>query len=74
MPSGDIETFHEAGVWKDREQGSDPILSSHDTKQRAVEASRSLAQSRRVEHIIKNMDGTIGERNSYGNNPRDVKG
>jgi hypothetical protein len=33
-----------------------------------------MAMSRKVEHIICKMDGTIGERNSYGNDPRNIPG
>jgi hypothetical protein len=28
----------------------------------------------KVEHIVRRMDGMIGERNSYGNDPRDIPG
>lgn len=35
---------------------------------------RAAAVEDKVEHIIKNMDGTIAERNSYGNDPRNVPG
>jgi hypothetical protein len=28
----------------------------------------------RVEHVNKKLDGTIGERNRYGNDPRTSKG
>jgi hypothetical protein len=33
-----------------------------------------MAQDRAVEHTIRKIDGTIGEKNSYGNDPRNVKG
>jgi hypothetical protein len=33
-----------------------------------------VAQARTVEHIIRNMDGTIGERNSSGHDPRNIPG
>jgi len=33
-----------------------------------------MARDREVEHFVKNMDGTIGARNSYGNDPRRSKG
>ena len=31
-----------------------------------------MAKARKAEHFIKNKDGTIGERNSYGNDPRNI--
>jgi hypothetical protein len=33
-----------------------------------------MAQERKVEHIIKKRDGTIGERNTYDHDPRNVPG
>ena len=44
----------------------DGIGGVHATK---VRAGRARAQQDRTEHIIHNQDGTIGERNSYGNDP-----
>jgi hypothetical protein len=44
-------------------------MSSHRTKEEAVAAERETARARRTEHVIHNLDGTIAERNSYGNNP-----
>jgi hypothetical protein len=41
----------------------------HDTKDEAVKAGRELARNRKTEHVIHNVDGKIGERNSYGNDP-----
>jgi len=39
----------------------------------AIGRGRSLAIEWKVEHIVRRMDGTIEERNSYGDDPRDVK-
>ena len=33
-------------------------------------AGRRVAQARKVEHIIRNMHGTIGQRNRSGHDPR----
>ena len=35
-------------------------------------AGRDEVRSRKVEHIIRNLDGTLGERDSYGNDPREI--
>ncbi len=48
-------------------EGRDPL--PHATKAAAVVAGRAMAQARRTEHVIHNMDGTIAERNSYGSDP-----
>jgi hypothetical protein len=74
MPKGDVETYHQDGTWKNKVEGDDSAESTHDTKDEAIQAGRDMARSRKVEHIIKNMDGTIAERNSYGHDPRNVPG
>lgn len=33
-----------------------------------------MAQDRGVEHAIRNLDGTIGAKNSYGHDPHPPKG
>jgi hypothetical protein len=74
MPKGDIETYSEDGVWKNKVQGSSRAANSHATKAEAEKKGRQMARARKVEHIIKKKDGTIGERNSYGNDPRNIRG
>ncbi|NLS11237.1 DUF2188 domain-containing protein [Nesterenkonia sp. MY13] len=75
MPRGDVETYHQDGQWHSRieGEGSAPFHTS-ETKFDEVGAGRDEARRRKVEHIIKNLDGTIGQRNSYGHDPRDVPG
>ncbi len=46
----------------------------HGTKDQAVAAGRDEARRRRTEHHVHNLDGTIAEKNSYGNDPRDIPG
>ena len=58
MSKGDIETYHEDGQWKAAAQAT----------------GREMAKDRGVEHVIKKMDGTIGEKNSYGKDSYPPKG
>lgn len=74
MAEGDIDTYHEGGQWKNKTEGKGRAASTHDTKAEAQAAGRDMAKSRGVEHVIKRMDGTIGEKNSYGKDPRSSKG
>jgi Uncharacterized protein conserved in bacteria (DUF2188) len=74
MAKGDVETYHEDGKWANRIEGESSSMSTHDTKEAAVAAGRSLAEDRRAEHIIKNLDGTISEKNSHGHDPRNIPG
>ena len=43
-------------------------------KETAVPAGRKEAIERKTEHTIHNADGTIGQKNSYGNDPPERKG
>ena len=74
MPRCDIETFHEDGQWHNRVEGAREVLGSYQVKEDAESAGRRSARERGVEHIIKRLDGTIGERNSYGHDPRNIPG
>jgi hypothetical protein len=74
MAKPGIETCYEGGEWKNRVQGSSPAANKHSTKAQAEKAGREMARKRRVEHTIKKKDGTIGEKNSFGNDPRNVRG
>src|SRR4051794_40552946 len=74
MPKGDVETFHDNNMWGIQIEGEGPTGDFFEKKEAAVEAGRDLARERGVEHIVRNLDGTIGERSSYGNDPRNVKG
>ena len=40
----------------------------------AVAAGRQEVINRKTEHVIHNQDGTISERNSYGNDPASRSG
>jgi len=55
--------------WAVTREGPGQPISTHATKGDAESAGRELARAERAEHIIHNADGTIGERNSYGNDP-----
>ncbi|MGW5341077.1 DUF2188 domain-containing protein [Rhodococcus pyridinivorans] len=74
MPAGDVETFHQDGSWHNRIEGSSDLLSTYPTREEAVAAGRDEARQRKVEHLVHNLDGTIGERNTYGHDPRDIPG
>ena len=68
MARGWVHTVHREGSWMNEIEG-EGALSMHRTKDEAVAAGRETARARRTEHVIHNLDGTIAERNSYGNDP-----
>ncbi|TSD62815.1 DUF2188 domain-containing protein [Aeromicrobium piscarium] len=74
MAKGDIDTYYEDGTWKSRRQGSSRAFSAGGTKAEQQANGRAAAKRDEVEHFIKKKDGTIGAKNSYGNDPRNVKG
>ena len=74
MPEGDVETFHKDGKWHNRIEGHEVLDGAYDNKAEAVDAGRDEARSRQVEHIVRNLDGTIGDRSSHGHDPRDIPG
>ncbi len=74
MPAGDIETVYADGQWTNQVEGEGPSHHLFETKEKAVAEGRRLAKDAGVEHIVKNQDGTIAERSSYGHDPRNVPG
>ena len=50
------------------------VMTRHREKDIAVEAGREIARKLGVEHTIHRSDGVMTEKNSYGNDPREIKG
>jgi hypothetical protein len=61
-------------MWENKKEGSDNPLSSHHTKENALNKGEKFAETSKVEHFIHGKDGKIQERNSYGNDPFPPKG
>lgn len=74
MPAGDVATFHKDGRWYNAVEGTDQVSEPFNTKEQAQVEGREMAIELKVEHIIKGLDGQIQERNTYGNDPRDIPG
>lgn len=64
-----IETYRENGEWKSRRQGKSRAFSVGGTKAEQTAEGRAAAIKDKAEHTIKRMDGTIENKNSYGNDP-----
>lgn len=67
MPKPNIETYNEDGVWKSRREGSSRAFAVGGNKAEQEAQGREAARRDGVEHTIKNLDGRIGHKNSYGN-------
>lgn len=78
MAKGDIETYWEDDQWKNRRQGSSRAfeVGGDKTKAEMQASGRDEAIKDGVEHLIKNQDGKIGQRNTYprSRDPRRSKG
>ena len=64
-----VHTVPHRDGWANRRAGSDRVSKTFATKAEAQAAGRDTARRERVEHLIHRRDSTIGERNSYGNDP-----
>ncbi|WP_340696895.1 DUF2188 domain-containing protein [Cellulosimicrobium funkei] len=69
-----IEVYHQDEQWHVRRQGERAPLSNHATKDDAVAAGRAAAERESAELVIKNLDGTIAQKDSHGHDPRNVPG
>ncbi|KAA0179733.1 DUF2188 domain-containing protein [Cupriavidus cauae] len=73
--AGNVHVVPEAdGKWAVRIEGTDGTGPTYETQQEAIASGTEAAQQAKVELIIHGRDGQIRERNSFGNDPRDIKG
>lgn len=71
MAEGFVHTLHTEGRWRNEIEGRDGSgRETYATKEDAVAAGRAEAQRRQTEHVVHRADGSIGNRNSYGHDPR----
>ena len=70
MAEGFVHTVKSEGRWENTIEGEGRSLPApFETKDEAVAAGRVEAQRRKTEHVIHREDGSIEDRNSYGNDP-----
>jgi len=74
MAKQEIHTVHHEGGWGNLPAGKSKVAKLYPTKEEAVAAGRETAIKQKAEHVIHNLDGTISESNSYGNDPYPPKG
>lgn len=60
--------------WKVKTVGAERAAGIFETKAKAVEKGIEVAKNSQAELLVQNLDGTIGWRNSYGNDPRHSRG
>ena len=69
-----VHTVTHGKGWANKRAGANKVSKVYKTKAETQRAGRLTAMRDKVEHIIHTADGKIGERNSYGNDPRSSKG
>lgn len=74
MSRGDISTYYEDGVWKSKVEGSSRAAHTGGTKADQQAIGKKMAKDRKVEHTVRNRDGTIAQKNSYGSDPYPPRG
>lgn len=62
------------GDWKVKTVGTKRAAGIFDTKDKAIEKAIQVAKNQGAELFVQNRDGKIGLKNSYGNDPYDIKG
>jgi len=62
------------GRWAVQTNGTQRAYRVKDRKSEAVQIARSVAKNKGTELVIKNERGRIMAKDSYGNDPRRVKG
>jgi Uncharacterized protein conserved in bacteria (DUF2188) len=69
----DVHTVPLGDGWIN-EVGGARVGAVHRTQEAAIVAGRALAMQNQSEHSVHGKDGKIREKNSYGNDPRSIRG
>jgi Uncharacterized protein conserved in bacteria (DUF2188) len=68
----DVHVVPNGNLWACEIDGN--IRSTHETQEGAIKEGRGLAEEQNAELVIHGQDGRIREKDSHGNDPRDVPG
>lgn len=74
MPKSHHVVPNRAGGWDVKAGGATRASTHAETKQAAVAAARIISKNQGSELYIHNKNGQIGQKDSHGRDPRDVKG
>ena len=64
---------HEDG-WANKKGGATKPTSVHKTQAEAIAVARKQSREEKSELFVHRRDGTIREKDSHGNDPRNIKG
>jgi hypothetical protein len=68
----DVHVISEGTLWACEIDGN--IRSTHETQEEAIKEGRGLAEDQNSELVIHGQDGRIREKDSHGNDPRNIPG
>ena len=75
MPKkGDVHVVPSDRGWRVEIEGTGGTRSTHKTQAEAAKTARRIATQNKKELLIHGRNGTIRERNTYGKDPRRIKG
>jgi preprotein translocase subunit YajC len=74
MARKSIHIVPHSGDWAVTRGGQQGTIATAQTQAQAIEIGKQVAKAERDELFIHRPDGTIRERNSYGNDPFPPKG
>ncbi len=69
-----IETYCKDGVWQNSLGSGGPVHGAYPTREAALEAGRDEARVRGVQHVIRDLDGAVVERNRYPRRAEELPG
>lgn len=73
-PQRNVHVLPHGDGWDVIHEGAKGERAHFLTQEAAVEAATLIAQREKVELLVHGQDGQIRSRNSYGHDPRSVKG
>jgi len=73
MPKKNYHVVPDGKDWKVKLEKGERADSIHDTQRDAIERAKELAQKSHGEVVIHRPDGTIRDKDSYGNDPNPPK-
>lgn len=69
----DVHTVPVQNHWENKVGGKSTGV-DHRTQATAAAVGRRIAIDQKSEHAIHRRNGTIGQKNTYGHDPRNIKG
>lgn len=69
MAQGDVHTYYEDGLWKNRVEGGRRASNTSPRRTDAVLAGRLIAKKRRVGHVVHTPDGDVETERDYRQRP-----